>query len=382
MRRKKYIFIISLILMMISCDKMDETYKDFIVPEGRIYVQKPIDVKSYSGYNRVKFKWIRPIDPNVTLTRIYWDNYSDSIDVTDFGNKDSIEFILPIAEGLHTFHIKNFDENMNASIPIEIQQNSYGSTRMQALFNRPIKEALIDHDVLTIFWADADLYNGSIGQEFWYKDKNGHKKKLFLSASDNKTELSDYELGTDIEYKTIFVVDSMSIDSLKTEFEVYPSGKILCRLDKSKFKEVWLDNDAAPWEWVLRNIWDGQTTSPYGYCSHEILPEQPATVTFDTGVTSSLKQFKLFMRADVPYGGGNVKRFALWGTNEPKQDGSWDVWTKLGEFTSEHHKIEDGELFIMPDNLPAFRYYRMQVFSTWGGYKYTYIMEVDLYSAL
>ena len=380
MNKKNYIFLVAMLWLVLSCNKMDETYKQFIVPDGITYVQKPAGVKSYSGYNRVKFVWLKAIDPNVVLTRIYWNNYTDSIDIPVSTDRDTVSYLLPIAEGPHTFYIRNFDAENNSSIEVEVQATSYGENKMQALFNRPISGMLLDNNVLNINWSNADLYNGAIGQELSYTDKQGETNTVFLPSSENTTKLTDYKENTPLKYRTIFVVDTTSIDSLKTDYTEWAASRIYVRLDKSKFQEMFLDNDAAPWDWPLRRIWDGQVTSPNGYCSHELLPGTPVNITFDTFVTSSLKQFRLFMRPDAAYGGGNPKKFALFGSNEPKQDGSWDVWTKLGDFTSETHNVSEGELFNMPDNLPAFRYYRMQVLSTWGGLSYTYIMEVDLYS--
>ncbi|HBK32132.1 MAG TPA: hypothetical protein DDZ78_11025 [Porphyromonadaceae bacterium] len=385
MIKKIFYILFSLFFMAVSCGKMDDAYKEFIVPEGIVYVQKPTDVDVFSGFKRVKFVWIKPVDPNVVTTRIYWNNYTDSVEFTNPTHADTISYLLNVPEGFYSFNIKNFDSEGNTSIPVEVQGRAYGDLLLETLSNRLIKDALISQDNLNLIWNAADLYNGSIGQEFSYTDIQGNRKNIFLPASESNTEISDYKHGTDLSYRTLFLADSTSIDTLKTEFTIYASSNILIRLDKSKFKEVWLDNDSRTAHgWELRYIWDGRTDEGRGYHSPDLLPT-PVHVTFDTGTPSSLKQMRMWQRTawNTAFGAGNPKTFSVWGSNNPTQDGSWDAWIKLADFVSERHTVSEGELFVFPSTLPAFRYYRIQVNTVWDpNNKSVQIMEIDLYGTM
>lgn len=391
MKLNKYFCLLPLIAFsMVSCGNMDDTYKQFIVPEGVVYTQKTKNAKAFSGFKRIKLTWLKPVDPNVIKTRIYWNNYTDSVEFNTPTGIDTINYILNIPEGFYSFYLKNWDADGNSSVPVEVQARSYGELFMESLTNRSIKNALISQNKLNIRWNDADLYNGSIGQEFYYIDNAGNEKKLFLPASESSTILSDYKTGTDLKYRTLFLADTTCIDTLKTDLTVYVSSKILIQFDKSKFKEVWLDNDSRAredWGWYLRNIWDGRTNSDPGYHSYDILPS-PVHVTFDTNTTMSLKQMRMWQRTDwgVAYSGGNPKTFSVWGSNNPTQDGSWNAWTKLSDFVSETHNLTEGELFNFPEELPAFRYYRIEVYTVWGAnnpaQKAVSIMEIELYGSM
>ena len=386
MKQYKYFCLLPLIaFVMASCGNMDDTYKQFIVPEGIVYSQKPKNAKAFSGFERVKLTWLKSVDPNVAKTRIYWNNYTDSIDFNAPTGIDTINYILNIPEGFYSFYLKNFDVEGNSSVPVEVQARSYGDLFMESLANRPIKSALISQNSLNIEWGDADLYNGSMGQDFFYTDNDGNEKKMFLSASETSTILLDYKIGTDLKYRTLFLADSTCIDTLKTDLLTYSSTRIVMRLDKSKFKEVWLDNDSKPAHgWLLQYIWDGLSSEGRGYHSQDLLPT-PVHVTFDTEVTSSLKQLRLWQRTawGTAFGAGNPKTFQIWGSNDPTQDGDWAAWTKLADFVSNNHTVSEGELFVFPNNLPAFRYYRINVLSVWDpNNKSVQIMEIDLFGSI
>ena len=151
---------------------------------------------------------------------------------------------------------------------------------------------------------------------------------------------------------------------------VVAGDAIKYKLDKSKFQGLFLPTDAPALEnigWVHSNMWDGRTNSDPGFHTPDL--PKPLHVSIDMGTADyPLYSFRLWQRTDwdTAYGHGNPKTFALWGSNDPAPDGSWNSWTKLGDFTSETHELSAGELFEMPPGTPAFRYLRIQVLSTWG----------------
>ncbi|MGV3762207.1 DUF4998 domain-containing protein [Parapedobacter sp.] len=365
-------YLVAALLVMAGCKKMDDTYKKFVVPSGITYVERAKMVKTYSGLNRIQFGWKAPADPNVTHARIYWNNYLDSVALEIPEDADTVSYLLDIPEGNYSFIVKTYDDEGHQSVPVEVQGRSIGEAFLSNMFNRPLSRAFVDNadGQLQLFWGGADINNGSIGHELTYTDEAGVEKRLFVKAETGSTMLADYKKGTDLSYATWYIADTTSIDTLKTEVDIIAGNSIRYRLDKSKFQEYFLPNDApalAEIGWFLRNMWDGRTNADPGFHTPDL--PKPAHVTFDIGTSDySLSSFRLWQRTDwgTAYGHGNPKTFALWGSNDPAADGSWDSWTKLGDFTSEAHDITAGELFEIPAGAPAFRYLRVQVSSTWG----------------
>lgn len=365
-------YLIAALVLISGCKKMDDTYKKFVVPSGITYVERAKMVKTYSGLNRVKFGWKAPADPSVTQAHIYWNNYLDSVALSIPNDADTVSYILDIPEGNYSFIIKTYDDAGNQSVPVEVQGRSIGETFLSNMFNRPLTQAFVDNadGQLQLYWGGADTHNGSIGHQLVYTDEAGAEKQLFVNPETASTILADYKKGTDFSYTTWYVADTTSIDTVKTEVLVVQGNTVRYKLDKSKFQGLFLPTDAPALEnigWFLNNMWDGRTNSDPGFHTPDLA--KPAHVSFDTGTSNySLYSFRLWQRTDwgSAYGHGNPKTFALWGSNDPVPDGSWNSWTKLGDFTSETHELSAGELFQVPTGAPAFRYLRIQVLSTWG----------------
>jgi hypothetical protein len=135
---------------------MDSHYKEFIVSNGYIYPQKAEDLKIYTGYTKVRITWTRAKDPSVVKARVYWNNYTDSLDVAIPQDKDIVSVdVENLKENTYTFYIRTFDAAGNVSIPAEITGKVYGEPYLASLANRSAKYILFDPDSnkLTIDWV-------------------------------------------------------------------------------------------------------------------------------------------------------------------------------------------------------------------------------------
>jgi hypothetical protein len=172
-------------------------------------------------------------------------------------------------------------------------------------------------------------------------------------------------------------------------------------LDRTKFQEVVLPGDQAPaFGWVMPYIWDGVIvnntnvdkpgfhTSPNGVW--------PQWFTFSLGVKAKLSRFRYWQRGSwISFTDRNIKKFELWGSNDPAPDGSWESWTLLtagesskpsglppGQNSQEDlDLIAAGEEFLIPSSAPAVKYIRIKVTETWGGADSFYIMQVAFWGA-
>lgn len=145
---------------------------------------------------------------------------------------------------------------------------------------------------------------------------------------------------------------------------------------------------------VLERIWDDSqsendfvTVPGYGL---------PQWFTFDLKATVKLSRVVLFKRlsANFLYNSGAVKRWEIYGSNNPNPDGSWDdSWELLlacqsikpsglppGENTEEDRVYAAaGEEFLFPVDAPPVRYIRWKTLENWGSVSHVNITEIDMY---
>lgn len=170
-------------------------------------------------------------------------------------------------------------------------------------------------------------------------------------------------------------------------------------LDKGKFAEVLLPNDAsmAYWGFSISRIWNGNYAYGANDMCHSTESEGwPQSFTFDLGVVAKLSRYKYWQRLqdDYIYQHGNLKKWELYGRSDtPPADGSWDGWIKLmeceslkpsglppGQISSEDKAYAAaGEEFEFPPSTPAVRYIRWKGLETFTGAQFIHLQEVTFY---
>lgn len=231
-----------------------------------------------------------------------------------------------------------------------------------------------------------------------------------------KDEAGDWQTA-DIYYtqKPAGYFSVRGYDTLSREFAVYVKDRWDNRsdtlvkelkpifekqLDRTQFREYVLPTDQAPaWGWVMPNIWDGiivNNTNVDKPGFHTAPGEWPQWFTFSLGVKAKLSRFRFWQRGSwIAFTDRNIKKFEIWGSNEPSPDGSWEGWTKLLEGESVkpsglpmgENSTEDlalvgaGEEFVFPAGTPAVKYIRIKVLETWSGAESFYIMQVAFWGA-
>ncbi|GAA4303586.1 DUF4959 domain-containing protein [Compostibacter hankyongensis] len=152
-------------------------------------------------------------------------------------------------------------------------------------------------------------------------------------------------------------------------------------LEKSKFKNLMLPGDAENiWDWA--KLWDNKMgpTDRSGWRS-DAKDGLPVSFTMDLGVTARLSRFRIWQVHDGrEYTSSNFKQFEIWGSaTPPSGDGSWDGWTLLKECEVKKPSgpgpdlTDDdiataaaGDEFVLPLDVPAARYIRFKVISTFA----------------
>jgi hypothetical protein len=158
---------------------------------------------------------------------------------------------------------------------------------------------------------------------------------------------------------------------------------------RSNFKELRLASDAklidAAWNFSL--LFDDKFAD---ICYHTAVGSgMPQWFTIDMTNIATLSRFKMWQRQGNIYNHGNVKRFEIWGSNNPGDD--WASWTKLGTFegirpsglpTGATPTNEDiayaaaGEEFVFPPGMTPVRYLRFKTLESWSGGNFVHILEL------
>src|SRR3546814_11344104 len=61
--------------------ELNDSYEDYVIPGGIIYPGKIKSPELLPGRNRVLITWPQSLDPSVSKARIFWNTYSDSLEV-------------------------------------------------------------------------------------------------------------------------------------------------------------------------------------------------------------------------------------------------------------------------------------------------------------
>ncbi|MBY5957353.1 hypothetical protein KUV50_04340 [Membranicola marinus] len=388
----KYLFSALLAgLFFTACTKMDHTYAKFIEDGEKVYSAKPKTIDFFPGNNRLKIRIGLVAAPNVNKINIYWNNRNNSVEwelEPDFsGDTTFFDGIIDdIEEGRHTFEFVTSDKAGNHSIKVDTVGMVYGEDYISSLKNRGVKSAVAKREGMEIKWFDTP-YETAIGVEIHYQNTVGEQSVVDVSLDEFNTVIEGRPAGDSIRYRTAYLPDSNAIDTFYAGFQTVhltPPGPE--PLDKSLFSSYPLPGDAEnyPVSYVkLDNIWDDDITGNSWYGTADPAGN-PHWFTFDLGVKAKLTEYTIWQRGVVStlslvYAHANMKKWELWGSNDPDADGGWENWTKLteseshkpsglpfGEVTPEDYEYaKKGDTFSFPSDVPAVKYIRVKVFETW-----------------
>lgn len=222
-----YYIIVSLVLIISACSKMDD-YRDKYMAGGSItYPGKMDSVVAYSGNGRVKISGLFTSDPKIVKYKVFWNSRQDSIEVpvTRTSGVDTPSVIIPdLPEGLMNFEIRTYDAKGNISIPVNTSANVFGILYQSALINRGIANAEMQLDgSALISWADVSKDAGIINMQIMYSDNTGmmHDTLITSDLTGLTTSLPAFKSGNAISYRTAYLPNATAIDTFYTAYEVH-----------------------------------------------------------------------------------------------------------------------------------------------------------------
>ncbi len=364
--------LIGTILLSPSCKKMDDTYKDFIVPSGKVYPAKAAHAKVYSGKNRVKVSWLASPDQTLEKARIFWNNFTDSIDITIPRDKDTINCLMSnLAENNYSFMIHTYDHEGNISVPVEVSGKSYGDLYQSSIYTRIIKSLTTDvSGKVTIAWETADITNGAQDTKIWYTDLQGEEKTAIVASGQQEITIADYQFQTPFKYRTKYLPDSTCIDVFYSDFI---ENEQYFTLEKkgwsiAAFSSQVNTTDAN----VVGNVIDGNSTTTRWHSANVAYPHW---VTIDFGGEVSVAKFGVWASTvDVTAAPGFDVRLPGRVRFEVSTDNT--NWTNLGEFPFE---VKNEQFFeVTPTRARYYRFTGLGRGSSNTG-NYMVIGELDVY---
>jgi len=381
--------VVAAICILSACTKMDSTYKGFL-KDGEIrYSKRPDSIQVFPGYERIKLSWLLIADSNATKCRVYWNNGADSVEVpvTRSAAIDTISVVISnLAEGNYTFSIYTYDSGGNPSIRKDTTGHVYGDEYVNSLANRLVRDASLVGGMPRINWY-SEPDTTAVGTEILYKDGNGVAHQIWVPLQEAVTRMEERPLGDSVQYRTLYLPDSLAIDTFYAPYETLHLQKAVpIELDKSKFAEYKLLTDAPLSKYAkagMAGLWDDNIDKNHFYGTNAGW-ESPHWFTFDMGVEASLDHFVMWQRGkdntSLLYANANPLKFEIWGSNDPNPNGLWDsTWVKLMDCESVKpsglplgdNSDDDiaqalaGETFNFPDDTPPVRYIRIKILSTW-----------------
>ena len=388
-------------LGMLGCEKYNDDYKEYLDNKEITYPGLATKVGYQAGNLRTVLFWNPSPDPSVREYLITWNNGRDSMVVQATSNDPAVKMTVSVpnlAEYVYAFRIVARDAEGNKSVGQELNNvRVYGPAYASSLINRshdPANPFEFNSDgSLKLNFTKADSANYSTVVK--YTNVSGATEERTLMADELSINIPNYKLGTAVQYKSSFKPERTAADAFfVNSYSEFPEIFRIVEMNKSSFKALSLPGDAgSEYGWELRYLWDNKKEESQGAGFHTGGSGMPQSFSIDLGAEASVNSFRVWQRSSALYNVGNLKRFEVWGSNNPNSNGSWDSWTKLETFNSfkpsgqpvGQNTAADisfaaaGEQFTLPAGNQNVRYLRFKVLETWGGVGYMHLMELSFY---
>lgn len=203
---KKVFFVFFVLAAFVSCGKQDTVYKPFVKEGGYIYPAKPLELKATSGYQRIFLEWMAPMDPSIRTTKLFWDNYTDSLvfSINDYEGGFLSAEVANLDDRSYTFDVVNYDAAGHKSLPTEITTTPFGESWLLSHAERSLLSAVMDGDdaVVTMTKSTDEM----VATQFRYKTADGQVVESdYLKPGEVEIRLPNAMKGKRVEFKSAFL---------------------------------------------------------------------------------------------------------------------------------------------------------------------------------
>lgn len=248
-----------------ACTKTDD-FKKFYNGKEIVYPGRANSVEVHPGEKRIMLAWVLT-DPKVVSYKIFWDNRSDSLSGTVSGPGRIERIITKLTEGTHSFKIVTYDKSGNASVSVDVVGKVYGESFQSGLLNTLVRSASSYKGNVTVEWYG--VASGTVRSEIKYTDAVNVERTLITSSSETVTEMPNYKANSVFKYRTLFIPDSMAIDTFYTAYtNVTPISVLALRISTGKVYSASKRTDAVS----LAKPFDGNPAT-FWYSTGGAFPE-------------------------------------------------------------------------------------------------------------
>lgn len=272
-----------------SCYKQDDVYREFIKIGGYVYPAKAVNLSATAGHSRVILSWERPMDPAVKSAIVYWDNYTNSLDI-DYNNfpdgKVSVN-IADLEDRSYTFDVVNFDSNGNKSLASELTVSAYGDSWLVTHSERVLRSAEMVGDNAHIELSKST--DEMVATQFRYINTNGEwvVYEKYMLPGETEIDLPNAMRGKKFEYRSGYCPPA-GLDTVFTTSWVKSARGILYDLDTKGWK-VTVTADQVNGSFTPEKIFDGVTDQPadrwHSSTATSIRKNFPKVLAIDTGAS-------------------------------------------------------------------------------------------------
>jgi|GEM_PF-354742 len=219
-------FVSVVLLLLSSCDKMDDIQRKYAEKEEQVYLGKVDSVKYFSGFGRAKITWYIGSDPKVEKTIIYWNMRKDSI-VKEFVRKgpgvqkDSV-IVENLPEGSTLFEFRNINNKGETSLFSSSTVTVWGSEFAVGLRARNLTGFNFDYaqSLFTLNLSPSTRGDSVIYSEIVYKDKVGAEKTVRIERATEEVQLTNFPDAGEFKFRTVFF-PPQGLDIVYNDFKTY-----------------------------------------------------------------------------------------------------------------------------------------------------------------
>jgi hypothetical protein len=255
---------------------------------------------------------------------------------------------------------------------VELTGKVFGDRYQASLLNRPIIGAAIDAgNRATIFWGAADTTNGAWATEVRYTHTNGQVVTARFPAKKDTSYVEGMQSGNGFEYRTVFVPDTLSIDTFYTAYTLITPNYF--QIDRSAWiasadnyeKTGQLPNGAPG------KVLDGKADT-YWHTNHSQSPVTgyPHWLAFDMSRSVKVDRVVLTSRSD--YFTADFTDFIIQGSSDGTN------WQDYGSFTLA--EMVGAQTFTVA-GAPAMRYLRIWQIRNANGAPHSHLAEFSIFGS-
>lgn len=367
MKTKIYLALaLSGVCILAACKRMDSTYEQYVVAGGIVYPGKATAPQIKSGLNRIQLSWSRGTDPKVVTAKVYWNNFTESIEVPIPADQDIVSCIIPnLAENYYSFTIKTYDKDGNVSVPVEISGNAYADRYRSTLLNRAILSSTLNlANVLNIQLEAVPATSNISKSEIVYTNTTGELKTITVPKATVSVQITDYKKETSYVIRTQYVSPDQ-LDPFYTNDQVIDAFQ----LNKTEWKVAayssYNSGDTPVGFSAPTNMIDGNPATRWLTLTTLAYPHY---ITIDLATERTIKTVSLWrwVQATVDERGPDVVKF----------EGSLDnsTWTVYGTYN--FNRFTNNEQVFNIPNLPKARYIKLTALS--GPMAYVILGEMNV----